>query len=220
MTNTSRILILFLVMIVCLGNAVAQTYDISTGGTPTLTGSLNGSVTGSSDDQSNLTVTVNFGELSPINSSGIVYVVVPIGIRSTGPYRVMAQVSGAANANLQAMRPSDIGLGLGNLRRLGSQSLICDDSSHIFYSPFTSDPATTVFLNPAGRAAYLASLENLSTATVIMSGPRLSGNNANRLPNNAWIFDAKFAITPQFYAPGTSTVTITFSISAGPNVPC
>jgi hypothetical protein len=34
------------------------------------------------------------------------------------------------------------------------------------------------------------------------------------------VFDARFAITPQFFAAGASSATLTFTISAGPNVSC
>jgi len=56
---------------------------------------------------------------------------------------------------------------------------------------------------------------------VILSGPRLT-HNSNNIPqtNDAYIFDAIFAITPQYYAAGLSTASLTFTISSGPNVPC
>lgn len=221
MKRTLRILtVVSVISIVFLGDVFAQEYDISSGGMPTITGALGGWVTGNADSRSDLTVTINLGELSPLNVNGIVKVVVPVGIRSTGPYRIEAHVTGSVNANIQAIQRSDIGFGVGNLRPLGNQSQVCTNSSHIFYSPFDSDPANIVFINAGGRAAYPASLGNLSTSTTIMSGPRLSRNNANRGPNNAWTVDAVFAIVPQFYASGSSSATITFTILPGPNVPC
>jgi len=219
--NTLRIpILLAAISLASLGNVFAQAYDISSGGQPTITGALSGSVTGASDTQSDLSVTINFGELSPINTSGIVEVVVPIGVRSTLPFQVTAQVTGAVNANAQAIQGSDIGFGLGNLRKNGPQSLVCTFSNYVFASPFNNDPVSVVFIGPNGRAAYPASLGNLTTPTTIFSGPRISGNNARRIGNNAGIFDATFVIMPQFYAAGSSSITITFSISAGPAVPC
>lgn len=55
-----------------LGSASAQALDISSGGAPTIAGSLGGSVSGSSSVLNNLVVTINFGEISPKNTSGIV----------------------------------------------------------------------------------------------------------------------------------------------------
>lgn len=219
--NTLRIpILLAAISLASLGNVFAQAYDIASGGQPTIMGALSGSVSGSSNDQSDLLVTVDFGELSPINTNGIVYVVVPIAIRSTLPFQVTAQVSGAINASSQAIQRSDIGFGAGNLRSDGPQSLVCTFSQYVFHSPFTNNPVNSVFLTGNGRAAYPASLSNLTSPTVILSGPRISGNNAKRIGNNAGIFDVTLAIMPQFYGAGSTSMTVTFSISAGPNVPC
>ena len=54
----------------------AQTFDISSGGAPTITGAVGGSVTGSSSVLNNLLVTINFGEVSPSNTNSIVKITV------------------------------------------------------------------------------------------------------------------------------------------------
>ena len=204
-----------------LGNVFAQALDISSGGAPTITGAVGGSVTGSSSVLNNLAVTINFGEISPSNTNSIVKVVVPIAVRSNQAYKVQATYSGAINANAQALQKSDIGFGLNNWRAMGSNSRVCSNSRHIFYSPFSNDPATTVSINPAnGRVRYTSDLADVTTNTTILSGPRLSNGNNNRQTNDGYIFDAIFTITPQFYATGTTSATITFTISAGPSAPC
>lgn len=220
--NAFRIQILFCVLFIGgLGNAFAQTFDISSGGAPTITGALSGSVTGSSSVITDLSVTINFGQVSPINTNSIVKVVVPIGIRSTAAYKVTATVTGSINANVQAIQRSDIGFGENNFRAMGSNSRVCNNSSHIFYTPFNNDPATGVTINgTTGRAQYPSTLDNIGTATTILSGPRLSQSNANRATNNGYIFDVIFTIVPQFYAVATTSSTITFTISAGPAAPC
>lgn len=208
-----------LILMATLGT-YAQTFDISSGGTPTITGALNGSVSGNSSTTTDLTVTINFGEVSPTNTNSIVKVVVPIAIRSLAPYRVTAAISGGQNANAQAIQRSDIGFSVANIRRTGFLSRACSDSDHIFYSPFTVDPSTAVTYSASGRAAYPGDLSDLGASTTILSGPTLSWLTASPLTYNAHIFDATFAITPQFYAPGTTTAIVTFTISSGPNVPC
>jgi len=187
-----------------------------------MTGALSGSVTGSSSVQTNLAVTINFGQVSPANTNSIVKVTVPIGIRSTGAYKVTATVTGSTNANLQAIQRSDIGFGARNMRVLGNgnNAQVCNNRRHIFASPFNNDPAAGVFINASGRAAYPSDLSDVGTATTILSGPRLSRNNTNRNMHNGYIFDAVFTIVPQFYATGSASLTITFTISSGPNVPC
>ena len=210
------------ILMVCAVNTIsAQTFDISSGGQPTITGALRGSVTGSASVLNDLVVTINFGEVSPANQNSIVKVVVPIAIRSLLPYRVSVSLAGLGNANPQGLQSSDIGLGVANIRPMGNQSQVCTQSSHIFYPPFNNDPAATAMIAANGRVAYQSSLSNISGSTVILSGPRLQKTpNLTRQTHDGYIFDAIFAITPQFFAAGTSSATLTFTISAGPNVPC
>ena len=199
----------------------AQALDISSGGQPTITGALNGSVTGSASVTNDLVVTINFGEVSPLNTNSIVKVVVPIALRSNQPYQVSVTMSGLSNANIQAVQASDIGFGLQDMRLLGGAGKICTQSTHIFRSPFDNDPAASVTVGANGRIAYTSSLANLSGSTVILSGPELSKNNSiKRQQSDGYVFDAVFTLTPQFFAAGVSSATLIFSISPGPNVPC
>jgi hypothetical protein len=219
--STSCIPILFcLVFIGGLSNSFAQTFDISSGGAPTITGALGGSVTGSSSVTNNLAVNILFGEISPANPNAVVKVTIPIAIRSTAAYKVTATITGSVTVGPQAIQATDVGFGANNIRTMGSQSQICTRSTHTFYSPFTNNPATSVTINAAGRATYPGTLANIGTDTTILSGPRLSLTSANRATNNGYIFDAIFAITPQFYSVSSGNATITFSISAGPTAPC
>src|ERR1043165_4371049 len=102
----------------------AQALDISSGGQPTITGAVGGSVTGNSNVTNDLVVTVNFGEVSPLNTNSIVKVTVPIALRSNQPYQVAVSVTGLTNANAQALQASDVGLGIQNMRVLGGAGKI------------------------------------------------------------------------------------------------
>jgi hypothetical protein len=199
----------------------AQALDISTGGQPTITGAVNGSVTGSASILNDLVVTVNFGEVSPLNTNSIVKVIVPVGIRSNQPYQVAVSISGLSNANAEALQASDVGFGIQNLRLMGGAGQICSQSTHIIRSPFNNDPAGTATIGTNGRVAYPSSLGSLSGSTIVLSGPELSKNNSSkRQQSDGYIFDAILALTPQFFATGVSSATLIFSISPGPNVPC
>jgi hypothetical protein len=199
----------------------AQALDISSGGQPTITGALNGSVTGSASVTTDLVVTINFGEVSPLNTNVIVKVVVPIAIRSNQPYQVSVGISGQVNPNAQAIQASDVGFGVQNMRLLGGAGQVCNRSTHIIRSPFNNDPANSVTVGGNGRVAYSSSLANLSGSTVILSGPELSKNNSSkRQQSDGYVFDAIFTLTPQFFAAGVSSATLIFTISPGPNVPC
>src|SRR6266550_4604736 len=162
-----------MLMVCAVTTISAQTFDISSGGQPSITGALSGSVTGSASVLNDLVVTINFGELSPANTNSIVKVVVPIAIRSTQPYHVSVSLAGLGNANPQGLQSSDIGFGAANIRAMGNQSQVCTQSTHIFYPPFNNDPASTVTIAANGRVKYQSSLSNIAGATVILSGPRL-----------------------------------------------
>ena len=199
----------------------AQSLDISSGGQPTITGALNGSVSGSADVTQNLVVNINFGEVSPANPNSIIKVVVPIAIRSRQPYQVTVTRTGVSNPAAQAIQFSDIGYGNSNMRVLGNKAKICSRSNHIFYAPFNNDPATTATINSSGRVAYQSTIANTTNSTVILSGPDLTqGTSSARSTNDGWVFDAIFVVTPQFFAAGSTSATLTFTISSGPNVPC
>ncbi len=217
-TYSSLIALIFLAV---AQTTSAQALDISSGGQPTITGAVNGSVSGNASVLSDLVVTVNFGEVSPLNTNSIVKVVVPIALRSNQPYQVAVSMSGLTNANAQAVQPSDVGFGLQNIRVLGGAGKVCTQSTHVIRSPFDNDPATSAAVGSNGRVSYASSLGNLSASTVILSGPQLSKNNSvNRQQSDGYVFDAIFTLTPQFFAAGISSATLVFSISAGPNVPC
>jgi len=199
----------------------AQALDISSGGQPTITGAVGGSVTGSASVLNDLIVTVDFGEVSPLNTNSIVKVVVPIALRSNQPYQVAVSVSGLINGNIQALQASDIGFGLQNIRKLGGAGQDCNRSTHIIRSPFDNDPALNATIAGSGRVTYSSSLANISGSTIILSGPELSKNNSSkRQQSDGYVFDAILALTPQFFASGVSSATLIFTISSGPNVPC
>jgi hypothetical protein len=213
----------FLIVLIFLAaqTASAQALDISSGGLPTITGTVGGSVTGSASVLNDLVVTINFGEVSPANTNAVVKVVVPIALRSNQPYQVSVSMSGLTNANAEALQASDVGFGLQNLRLLGGAGQTCNQSTHIIRSPFNNDPATSATIAANGRVSYPSSLANLSGSTVILSGPELSKNNSSkRQQSDGWVFDAVFALTPQFFASGVSSTTLIFTISPGPNAPC
>jgi hypothetical protein len=214
--------LLFIVLIFLVAeSASAQALDISSGGLPTITGAVNGSVTGNADVTGDLIVTINFGEVSPLNTNSVVKVVVPIGLRSNQPYQVAVSMSGLSNPNSEGLQASDVGFGIQNLRLMGGAGKICTQSTHVIQSPFNNDPALAATIGSNGRVSYPSSLASLIGSTVVLSGPQLSKNNSpKRQPSDGYIFDAVFVLTPQFFVSGVSSTTLIFTISPGPNVPC
>lgn len=217
--------LLFLGLIfVCSERAQAQqqNYYISSGGLPTITGGLNGTVAGTSDVTQNLSVTVNFGELSPANLNRVVKVVIPIAIRSIQPYQVSASAAATFNGNPLSVQATDVGFGIQNMRPLGNKAQICTKSSHQISALFNNDPASSATINSAGRVAYPSTVSNVSgSGVILMTGPKLTqATSISRTTVDGWVFDAVFVITPSFYATGNFSVTFTFSIAPGPIVLC
>lgn len=219
--SAQHFLILFyLLMIGGLSNAPAQTFDISSGGAPTLTGSQGGSIVGSSSTVTNLSVTINWGEVSPANTNGLITATVPVAIRSLAAYKITASVTGGTNANPQALQRSDIGFGLNRtFTRMGALSRTCS-TSDTFNASITANPATGITTNAAGRTTYVSSLATIPSPTVVLSGPTLSSTTAGRRTDNGWILTFYFVMTPQFYAAGTTSTTVTFTIGSGPALVC
>jgi len=213
------------VLVLCAPRAAsAQEFDIGSGGPPSMSGARGGSVSGSAATSQDLVVTANLGDVSPANRNGVVKIVIPVAIRSTRPYQITVSISEAFDANPRAVRASDVGFGVLNLRTLGAGAQICTQSVHSFRAPFENDPATGITLDPRGRASYPSALSNVGVSTVILSGPKLTlaveGAPLLRAADNGYVFDAVLAIKPQFYAAGTFSVVLTFNISEGPEVPC
>lgn len=211
-------------------SAVPNKWDIGSGGMPTMSGNLGGSVTANASLLSDFVVTINFGELSPANKNGlgsvpVVKVVVPVAVRSTAPYQVTVSVSpsGSLSGDANAVQLSDIGFGIRNLRSLGAHSTTCGGNSTIV-NPFNNDPGQSATINSAtARATYPSTVSTLGSSSVVLFGPALSiftnVPDFKRDLDNGWVFDAIFTIAPGYYSSGSfGPVVLTFSI--GPATSC
>jgi hypothetical protein len=82
---------------------------------------------------------------------------------------------------------------------------------------FAYDPSTTAVTNGAtpyrGRAAGEATLEDLLTPRLILSGNQIGNNmNAHRYLE----VTLRIGVLPQYFTPATFSSTITVTISTGP----
>ena len=201
--------------------AVPNKFDIGSGGMPTMSGNLGGSVTANASLLADLVVTINFGELSPLNQNSQVKVVVPVAVRSTAPYQVTVSVSpsGALSSDPNAVQKTDIGFGIRNPRSLGAHSTSCGVNSTIV-SPFNNDPAQSVSINGStARATYPSTVATIGASSTVLFGPTLSiftnVPDFKRDLDNGWVFDMIFTIAPGYYSSGSvGPVVLTFSIGA------
>jgi hypothetical protein len=216
----AALLLLLLLPVRSAQAAPASNFDIGSGGQPTITGSLGGQVTVANGSLlSDLSVTVDLGEVSPINRNAEIRVVVPIAIRSRSDYQVTVSAVSGGTGTALSPQLADVGFGIQNLQILGKGKR-CSVASHRITAPFDNDPATTV--NRTGRASFQSDLSDLGVSRVVLQGPELSTGAVNpRVSDNGWRFDAVFVLVPQFFAPGTSSFTLTFQINAASTAfPC
>ena len=156
--------------------------DISSGGQPTITGSIGGSVVGGSNLMDDLVVTINLGELSPANPNNQVRVVVPVALRTSQPYELSVTVAGVGSPDPNGVQLTDIGFGIQNIRNMQGQNNACN----IVTAPFFNDPNAARTINPAtGRAVYPSTAAHIGNGLVLMRGSKLSrGFLVNPRKNN------------------------------------
>jgi hypothetical protein len=206
-----KILLLMACLIILAGADAVQGQGVPTLSVqdqPTITGHLGGSVSVSDGTGSgSFLVQVNFGELSPINKNQLVKVVIPIRLLSIGSYQITASLTSPVIADPNALRSSDIGVGIQNLNKIIGVAR-CPGR---IQAPFENDPALTFSVNSAtGRASYQTSLVNIGASTALLRGPGLMQAK----------FDLILVVPPGFYAPGSTTFTIMLVIVSGPSFNC
>ena len=198
-------------------------HDIGSGGLATISSTaFGGSVVSDPGLHADLVVAVNFGEVTPINTDPIIKVIIPVALRSRDDYQITLSVTGTLGTEPDALKLSDIGIGIRNLRSLGARAEPCGINS-IIRTPFNNDPTTSVTINPTtGRAQYPASLANIVGSTIVINGPHLSSSQGNwrRGTDNGYVFDLILAVVPQWYAAGSFNLTLTLTMSSGPNFNC
>ena len=225
---TGTLPIIFLIGVMVLVSSIPAAadpalHDISSGGLATISSTaFGGSVISTSNVNANLAVTVNFGEITPINTAPIIRATIPVAIRSRERYQITVTLTGSVSPDPNAVKLSDIGFGIQNLRSMGSDARPCGINS-IIRAPYNNDPTTSVTINPTtGRAQYPSSLANIGAGAIVLNGPRLTRNLFiwGRDDDNGYIFDVILAIVPQWYTSGTFSLTLTFRMSRGPNFNC
>src|ERR1044071_9865331 len=94
-------------------------YRISCG-VPVIAGGLGATVIKSQNHYSSLVVSVNFGEVSPINRNRFIRVILPVTVRGRPPYDVTATATIAGEESV--LNLTDIGFAVQNLRKAGAKA--------------------------------------------------------------------------------------------------
>ncbi len=187
--------------------------EINSGGPVSLTGSVGGSVTTDGTLNNPLAVVINLGEIGPSNLSSFVVANVPLKIRSNTGYQITATATVTSSAtSSNRLTAADVGFGLGAVSRVGvGVNSVGTDTNGTNGDP-TAAAAGQVDAT-TGRFGYTSangSLGGFTSLGPVLSGPQIM--NAVPRSNSAGLtVPAIFAIKPQFYENGSSTIAVTFT---------
>jgi hypothetical protein len=194
---------------------VSKFVEINSGGAVTLTGNSGGGVTTDGVANSPLAVSINLGELGPSNTNSFVYALVPLKLRSNASYVLsMSATVTSSGGTANSIGSADIGFGLGTITRSGIGVNTGADTNATSGDPTL--PANGSVNGTTGRYEFTAVRSNLSafsSATTALSGPYIM-NAVPRSNANGLTVPAYFAVKPQFFENGTTTISVTFTVTA------
>ena len=161
-----------------------------------------------------LLFTLTVGDVSPANSNNYAGGKVKVILRTNATYALSAQVTassgfGAASVDL---RLSDVGFGLANLANSGALVFGDPATNSVIAGSFGNDPSAAA-KDADGVPTFPTSLNNVSSATQVLSGPRISKGGSVSSPNNGLLVDTIYAIGPQYFTPTTFSATVTYTIT-------
>lgn len=196
---------------------VSKFVELNSGGAVTLTGNLGGGVTTDGVVNSPLAVAINLGELGPGNTNPFVNAQVPLKLRSNAPYVLsMSATVTSSGSTSNRIGAADVGFGLGTITRSGTGVNIAAGTDTNATSGDPTLPANGSVNATSGRYEFTAVRSNLSafsSATTALNGPFIM-NAVPRSNTNGLTVPAFFAIKPQFFENGTTTISVTFTVTA------
>jgi hypothetical protein len=199
-----------------LSGTVSKFVEINSGGAVTLAGNSGGSVTTDGTANNPLAVVVNLGELGPSNTNSFVTASVPLKMRSNAAY-VLSMIATVAStgSTTNKITAADIGFGLGTVVRsgLGVNSAGTDTNATAGDPTLVANGSINA---TSGRYEFTAVRSNLSAfaaSTTALNGSFIL-NAVPRSNTQGLTVPAIFAVKPQFYENGTTTVTATFTVTA------
>jgi len=201
---------------VSMSATVSKFVEINSGGSVTLTGNSGGGVTTDGVLNSPLAVSINLGELGPSNTNNFVTAQVPLKLRSNAGY-VLSMTATVTSSGTTSNRigAADVGFGLGTISRTGTGV----NTTGTDTNATSGDPtlaANGSVNGTSGRYEFTAVRSNLSafsSATTALNGSFIM-NAVPRSNGNGLTVPAFFAIKPQFFENGTSTISVTFTVTA------
>ena len=201
---------------VSMSATVSKFVEINSGGAVTLSGNSGGGVTTDGVANNPLAVSINLGELGPSNSNSFVTASVPLKLRSNAAYVLsMNATVTSTGTTSNKIGAADVGFGLGSVTRSGTGVNTAGTDTNA-----TSGDPTLVAngsVNGAsGRYEFTAVKSNLSafsSSTTALNGAFIM-NAVPKSNTNGLTVPAIFAIKPQFFENGSTTISVTFTVTA------
>jgi hypothetical protein len=201
---------------VSMSATVSKFVEINSGGAVTLTGNSGGGVTTDGTVNNPLAVSINLGELGPTNTNNFVTATVPLKLRSNAGYVLsMTATVTSSGTTTNRIGPADVGFGLGTITRSGTGVNGTGTDTNATSGDPTL-PANGSVNATSGRYEFTAVRSNLSAfaaATTALNGSFIM-NAVPRSNGNGLTVPAFFAIKPQFFENGTTTISVTFTVTA------
>jgi hypothetical protein len=201
---------------VSMSATVSKFVEINSGGAITLSGNSGGGVTTDGVTNNPLAASINLGELGPSNASSFVTASVPLKLRSNAAYVLsMSATVTSTGSTTNKIGAADVGFGLGTITRSGTGV----NTGGADTNATSGDPtlAGNGSVNGAsGRYEFTAVKSNLSafsSSTTALNGAFIM-NAVPKSNTNGLTVPAIFAIKPQFFENGSTTVSVTFTVTA------
>lgn len=201
---------------VSMSATVSKFVEIQSGGAVTLTGNSGGGVTTDGTSGNPLAVSINLGELGPSNTNSFVTASVPLKLRSNASYVLsMSATVTSSGSTANKITAADIGFGMGSVTRTGTGV----NTSGTDTNATAGDPtlgANGGVNGTSGRYEFTGTRSNLgafSSSTTALSGSYIM-NAVPRSNTNGLTVPALFAVKPQFFENGSTTATVTFTVTA------
>jgi hypothetical protein len=195
---------------------VSKFVEINSGGAITLSGNSGGGVTTDGVANLPLLATISLGELGPSNASSFVTASVPLKLRSNAAYTLsMIATVTSTGSTTNKIGAADVGFGLGTITRSGTGV----NTGGADTNGTSGDPTLVgngSVNGASGRYEFTAVKSNLSAfsaSTLALNGAFIM-NAVPKTNTNGLTVPAIFAIKPQFFENGGTTVAVTFTVAA------
>ena len=214
--KTGKLFLFGALFLMFAGAAQAQT-----SGTITITGTDPEAFSITNTSDATLSATIILGTLTPATGGTLTSGTAQIRLRSNKAYQLTAQATalsftgaGAADGGA-SIALSDFGFGIASIDATGAN--VANATGHTVVSLFNYDPRSVSVTN--GLTPFVPSthgtLDDITTSTQILSGPRISTQGNISTDNNFILVTLAVATLPQYFTPNSSfSTTVTLTIAS------